>query len=82
MLGGGAGGKKLGHCLLCASFSFKFCLCSYLNNHSSETFHILSMETSRVCFHSMNPGLTVHAGGGIRGQKKGHRSKCYSTFLL
>ena len=43
--GGGAGGKKLGHCLPCASFSFKFCLCSYLNNHSSETFHIWYMDT-------------------------------------
>ena len=43
--------------------TFKFCLSPYLSNHASETFQIWSWIPWRVCFHSMNPDLRVHAGG-------------------
>ena len=60
---------------------------SFAYVHISTTTHLKPFIfgpwiPTRVCLHSMNPGLTVHAGGGTRGKKIGHCSKCYSSFLL
>ena len=81
MLGGGGGWDwrlKIRTLVLVSSFAYV---------HISTTTHLKPFIFGpwiplRVCFHSMNPGLMVHAGGGTRGKKIGHCSKCYSTFLL
>ena len=60
---------------------------SFAYVHISTTTHLKRFifgpwMTSRVCFHSMNPGLTVHAGGGTRGKKNSALFKVLFYFSV
>ena len=49
--------------------TFKFCISQYLNNHSSETFQIWSMDTLEglLVFHESRPKGPCWGGGGGAG---------------